>query len=402
MSCSVGSDPKNDVTVDDDTVSRFHLELRRSEARVEVRDLHSTNGTSVGQALLYDTSVLVEPGAEVQLGQTRIGIGDGKLVFVDPPRTSSSSILGNSAAIQELLVNVDRVAGLDVPVVIQGESGTGKELVAQALHDGSPRRNGPFVTVDCGALTPTLASSELLGHVAGAFTGAVRKHAGAFERANGGTLFLDELGELPVETQATLLGVLERRRLQRVGDTRSIAVDVRVVSATHRDLRKGVNDGSFRLDLFYRLGVVLLALPPLRERLEDIPVLADHFLREAGVDAKFAQVFSPKDAERMRKYSWPGNVRELRNAVLGTFALGSPPSWSSGGDEKGDPIETVLGLPYRDAKRDLLNRFEQRYLNDLLDRTDGNVRKAARYANMNRSYLIELLERHGLRRRFRD
>lgn len=177
---------------------------------------------------------------------------------------------------RELLATVGRVASLHVPVVIQGESGTGKELIARAVHEASPRQEGPLVTVDCGALTPSLAASELFGHVAGAFTGAVRTHAGAFERAHGGTLFLDEVGELPVEVQATLLGVLERKQFQRVGEGRSTAVDVRVVSATHRDLRKGVNDGSFRLDLFYRLGVVVLSLPPLRERAEDIPELVNH------------------------------------------------------------------------------------------------------------------------------
>jgi DNA-binding NtrC family response regulator len=300
-----------------------------------------------------------------------------------------------------LLARIDTAARSESPVLLQGESGTGKELIARALHERGPRAKKPFVTVDCGSLSPGLVTSELFGHERGAFTGADRRHVGAFERANGGTVFLDEIGELPLTLQANLLGVLERRRFRRVGSQEELNVDVRVVSATHRDLRAAVNGGQFRLDLFFRLAVVKLEVPPLRARLEDLELLIAHFMKEAGSEATVGQLFTPDVFATLRAHQWPGNVRELRNLVEATLAMGEAP-----------PLETATPLPfteasaaaipgpektYKDARADVLHRFEKDYLGKLLTLTKGNVSAASRHAKMDRSHLIELLQRHGLR-----
>jgi len=282
-------------------------------------------------------------------------------------------------------------------VLVIGESGTGKELVARGLHDLGRRAAGPFVAVDCAALSPALVASELFGHERGAFTGADRQHVGAFERAHGGTLFLDEIGELSAALQASLLGALERRRFRRVGGTADIAIDVRVASATHRDLRAEVNSGAFRLDLYYRLAVVTLALPPLRERPEDLELLVSHFLREAGHAGPLDAVFPPATMRALATHRWPGNVRELRNLVEAALAMGEPPPLDAAPPPGADPIERVLALGYRDARQRLLHEFEARYLAALFERADRNVSRAAREAGMDRSHLLELLQRHKLR-----
>jgi DNA-binding NtrC family response regulator len=299
---------------------------------------------------------------------------------------------------RQLMARLEKVAKSDVGVLLTGESGTGKELAARALHDLGPRASGPFVTVDCGALSPTLVASELFGHERGAFTGADAQRIGAFEQADGGTLFLDEVGELPSMLQASLLGVLERRRFKRLGGTADVAVDVRVVSATHRDLREDVNQDRFRLDLFYRLSVVTLRMPPLRERADDIPLLVEHFLRDAGEDAPLDELLSDAALELLRRHRWPGNVRELRNWVDAAIAIGEPPELHGGElAAAGDAIAAHLERPYAEARGALLHEFEARYLARLLERADGNVSKASRLAAMNRSHLNDLLRRHGLR-----
>jgi DNA-binding NtrC family response regulator len=243
-------------------------------------------------------------------------------------------------------------------------------------------------------------ASELFGHEKGAFTGADRQHVGAFERANGGTLFLDEIGELPGALQSNLLGVLERRRLRRLGGRADIAIDIRVVSATNRDLRAEVNRSTFRLDLYYRLAVVVLALPPLRERGEDVSLLVEHFLRESGFVGPMEELFSAEAMRGLEAHYWQGNVRELRNLVEATIAMGEPPRLEAMTDPSGvapsDPIGALVAMPYGPARRTLLEQFEGRYLSALMGRTEGNVSKAAREARMDRSHLIDLLRRHGL------
>lgn len=400
-SVSVGSADGNDLVVADKTVSRFHLELRRHAGKIQLTDLGSTNGTRVGSVVLASASAVVDPGSVLSLGATSLRVDDGDVVDMGESPARFGEAFGDSGAMRALMAKASRVAASDVPVLLLGESGTGKELIARGLHDASPRASEPFVTVDCGAVTSALFTSELFGHERGAFTGAERQHIGAFERARGGTLFLDEMGELPLELQSALLGALERKRIRRVGGRDEVEVDVRLVSATHRDLRAQVNAGTFRLDLFYRVAVVTLSVPPLRERSEDIPALVEHFLREAGHGGPVRDVFSPEAMKQLFAHHWPGNVRELRNFVLGTLALGEPaslePTRPDDGDPARDPFAGVLGLSYREAKRLVMDDFERRYVEHLLDKSGGNVRQAARDGQMDRSYLMELVKRHRLR-----
>lgn len=398
---TLGTAEGNDLVLTDPTVSRFHAELRREGDRIGIVDRGSTNGTVVGPALVRNAVVQVRAGSVFQLGETTVRVDDGDVVMADYGPSQLGELRGRTPAMRRLMATIAQVAGTLVPVLVLGESGTGKELVARALHEGGPRAEGPFVAVDCGALTPTLFASELFGHERGAFTGADHRRIGAIERAAGGTLFLDEVGELAPEQQASLLGVLERGRFRRLGGSEDIEADVRLVSATHRDLYAAVNAGSFRLDLFYRLVVVRIDVPPLRERLDDITLLVEHFLAEAGHAGDVSHVFPEESLARLRRHDWPGNVRELRNVVLGTLALGTPPQL--GAPDAGtaapdaDPVSSVLHMGYRNARRAVLDDFERRYLGGLLERTDGNVRAAAREAGMDRSYLMELLRRHGFR-----
>jgi DNA-binding NtrC family response regulator len=400
---TVGSAPGNTLQLTDPSVSRFHVELTRRGDKVRVRDLGSTNGT-LAQGLSL-TEALVPPGTVLTLGHTQLEVGSGQLGSVELSEGDALGPLkGQSPVMRTLLARIDRAARTDSAVLLQGESGTGKELIARALHDRGPRARKPFVTVDCGSLSPGLVASELFGHERGAFTGAERRHVGAFERAHGGTVFLDELGELSLSLQASLLGVLERRRFRRVGGAEELEVDVRVVSATHRDLRALVNSGGFRLDLYFRLAVVKLEVPPLRERTDDLELLIAHFLREAG-SAERVEALFPKDSlAALRAHAWPGNVRELRNLVEATLAMGEAPALEAAPRADAAPGASQPGaaLPgpdrtYKDARAEVLSRFEAHYLARLLEVTKGNVSAAARHAKMDRSHLIELLQRHQLR-----
>jgi DNA-binding NtrC family response regulator len=401
-SVTVGTAQGNDLELSDPTVSRYHLELRRRADRIVVADLGSTNGTAVGGALVEGASVSVSPRTTLTIGETQILVDDGDLVMVDTAFPDALGALrGRSATMKQLYAAVLRVAQKGVPVMLLGESGTGKELIARAIHDaGDPRK--PFATVDCAATVPSLFASELFGHERGAFTGADRRSDGAFLRANGGTIFLDEIGELSLELQSALLGVVERRRVRRVGGHEEIPIDVRIVCATHRDLRSEVNAGRFRLDLYYRLAVVLLTVPPLRERAGDIPLLVEHFLRQAGHDGPVEQIVPPAAMADLARHSWPGNVRELRNVVEAALAMGHPPDVGdargavAAGVEASEPFASLRAMSYRDARRVLLDRFERDYLSARLAAAKGNVRQLARDAAMDRSYLIELLKRHGL------
>lgn len=399
---SIGTAPGNDLVLTDPTVSRIHVTLGRRGARIAVTDHDSTNGTHVGPVAVRNTSVAVRGGSMLQLGETSLLVDDGRVVMVDDGPEALGDLRGRDPSMRRLMATIGQMASAEVPVLILGESGTGKELIARAIHDHGPRRDEPFVTVDCAAMTPNLFASELFGHEKGAFTGADRQHVGACERAHGGTLFLDEIGELPLDMQAALLGVLERRKVRRVGGRQDIPIDIRLVSATNRDLYAGVNAGTFRLDLFYRIAVVRLDVPALRDRRDDIPLLVAHFLEEAGYEGGVAGVFDEATLALLQKHSWPGNVRELRNVVLGTLALGQPaplsPSPMGAGARAGDPIEGLLPLPYREAKRRLLEEFETRYVSHRLGETGGNIKQAAREGQMDRSYFMELMKRHKLRR----
>jgi DNA-binding NtrC family response regulator len=292
-------------------------------------------------------------------------------------------------------------------VLIQGETGTGKELCAEALHNESRRAKGPFVIVDLAGIAPSLIESELFGHVKGAFTGAQADRAGAFERATGGTVFLDEVGELPLELQPRLLRVLERRQVKRVGANDYRTVDVRVVAATHVDLEGAIKEGKFRRDLFHRLAVLRVTLPPLRERPEDIPLLVDTVLERMG---KPPSALSDQTRALLTQYPWPGNVRELRNVVdqvvnLGDEALPEMPSVPGGAPRSGSGSDAggpELDLPFKEAKERLIEGFERDYLVGLLARCEGNISRASREAGIDRVYLRKLLRKHGLEKDNKD
>jgi DNA-binding NtrC family response regulator len=400
-SICIGSAEGNDLTLSDPTVSRYHVELRRRGDRVQVIDHGSTNGTQIGGVTVQDGNVSVKPGTVVQLGETRIRIDDGDVRLLSAAPERFGQLYGRHPSMQRLIGFVVRAAASNVSVLITGESGTGKELVARAIHDHSNRASEPFVTLDCAAIVPSLFGSELFGHERGAFTGADKRRIGALERAGAGTLFLDEIGELPADTQAALLGALERRRFQRLGGEGEIELEARVLSATHRDLRAGVNRGSFRLDLFYRLAVVAVTVPTLRERADDIPLLIEQFLAESEAADRMHELFPDSTLEELVKYEWPGNVRELRNVVMGTLAMGSPSdivrSHARPEPSTTPAPESEVELSYRQARQVVVDDFEKRYVGALLARTGGNIRQAARDARMDRSYLMELIKRHRLR-----
>jgi DNA-binding NtrC family response regulator len=288
----------------------------------------------------------------------------------------------------------------DATVLLQGESGTGKELAARALHDHSPRADGPFVVLDCSATHAQLIESQLFGHVRGAFTGAVTERKGAFLEANGGTLFLDEIGELPLEAQAKLLRALEARTIIPLGSDRPVQVDVRMVAATHRDLASMVDQGSYRFDLFHRLSVVHVALPPLRERLEDLPVLIRNFYEGRGVDP--GPIEGPALA-KLHAHKWPGNVRELRNVLERSFVLGGSGPFAQldlwvSGTEATPSAPVDISLTFKEAKQKLIEAFERQYLAALMERYHDNISAAADHADINRRHLRKLLEERGLRK----
>jgi len=412
---TVGSAEGNDVVLADRYCSRYHLAVEVDPLGFAIVDHGSTNGTYVGNVRVH--RAVVPSGSVVRVGSTSLRLREGAGGTVEVHAEDSlAGFRGRTPSARRLMAQVARAATATASVLIVGESGTGKEVLARALHELGPRAGAPFEVVDCGALVPALVASELFGHERGAFTGADRQHIGAFERARGGTVFLDEIGELPVSVQASLLGALERRRFRRVGGQKDIPVDARVVSATHRDLRAQVNDGSFRLDLYYRLAVVTLEVPPLRERKDDIPLLVEHFLREGGHDGPVSELISPTAMASLATHRWEGNVRELRNMVEAMMAMGElpllsgdPHSPSEGAPSEGegppkaadlelsDALSPLLLEPYKRARSLLLDAFEKRYLATLLDRSGGNVAKAARSAAMDRSHLIELLQKHRLR-----
>ncbi|NUO49919.1 MAG: sigma 54-dependent Fis family transcriptional regulator [Polyangiaceae bacterium] len=398
---TVGTAHDNDLVLRDGTVSGYHLRLGALKHGVQVSDFGSTNGTTAGGMRIE--KAIVPPGTALTMGRTILVVTSGRPATVElHDEDRLGDLRGGTAAMRRLMSDIRRVAQSNVPVLLIGESGTGKELLARGIHDASPRAKKPFITVDCGSLTPTLVASELFGHEQGAFTGANKLKRGAFEHADGGTLFLDEIGELPAELQTNLLGALERKRFCRVGGHTEIEVDVRVVAATNRDLRAEVNAGTFRLDLYYRLAVVTLAVPPLRERAEDIPLLLEHFAREEGLTAPLSEIIPEATMTALMRHRWPGNVRELRNYVQATLAMGEPavlreersPENTA---ELARGFESMTNLPYGEARRVLLNEFEAVYVKALLERTHGNVARAAREGEMARSHLNELLRRHNLR-----
>jgi two-component system, NtrC family, response regulator GlrR len=395
--CTVGSHLSNSLIVDDPTVSRFHCDLAIEDGRVRVRDLGSRNGTVANGVSITDGRI--GGGTTLVLGHSelRVEVESGHAELPASERTAFGPLVGASERMRELFAQLERVARTDSTVLLEGETGTGKEGCAEAIHEASARADGRFVVVDCGAIPANLLESELFGHEAGAFTGATQRRIGAFEDASGGTLFLDEIGELPSELQPKLLRALESREIRRVGGRQMIQCNLRVIAATNRDLRAEVNRGTFRADLYYRLAVVTIALPPLRKRAEDFALLVEHLLRRIGAaDAIVAELTTPTFVAELAAAPWPGNVRELKNHLEQCVVFGerrSPLALAAP-----HPSSTVdASSTYDVARRQVLDAFERAYVADLLARNGDNVAKAAREAGINRTHLHRLLRRHGLR-----
>jgi DNA-binding NtrC family response regulator len=338
----------------------------------------------------------------VQFGATPIRIAAAEAISLPPSeRDHFGAMAGKSVAMRELFAVLEMAAPTDATVLIEGESGTGKELAARAIHEASSRAKQAFVVVDCSAITENLLDSHLFGHVRGAFTGADKDRRGAFVEATGGTLFLDELGELPLPAQAKLLRVLEAQTVQPVGADRPVQVDTRVVAATHRDLSRMVAAKEFRFDLFYRLAVVHVALPPLRDRLEDLPHLIATLYEARGAQTG---PIDGENLERMRRHGWPGNVRELRNVLERAWALSGPNAkfrelrlWldpSAAAPQLWEVVDTAL--PFKEAKERWNDHFERRYVAMVFASSASNVTRAADHAGLSRRHFRELLYKHGI------
>ena len=398
---SVGQSEANSVRVSDASVSRFHFELVREHDTLLIRDLGSTNGTLVEGVFVREAQL--QPGQHVRAGRIEFVVeGEGETASVEAyPGTCYGALVGGSAPMRMLYALLDRAARSDATVLLQGESGTGKELVAEEIHRHSARSNGPFVIVDCGALPEDLIESELFGHEKGAFTGAANERPGAFEAADGGTLLLDEIGELPLLLQPKLLRVLESRTVKRLGSNQRRPVDVRFIAATNRNLRSEVNASAFREDLFWRLSVVELRIPPLRERREDLPGLLEALWQRTGVTSG-ALAIDPQTLAQLSRLPWRGNVRELRNFVERTAVLGAaelPPHTLENPPAGSAPGESTVrtDLPFKDAKELWNNQFERSYLEQRLLDAEGNLSRLAREATIDRAHLLKLLKKHGLR-----
>jgi DNA-binding NtrC family response regulator len=427
----IGARRGNDLQLSDGQVSGLHCEIRLDERGYRVRDLDSTNGTWAAGLRVND--VYVPPGAVLAVGGSKVKFEplDESVEMELSARDRFGGMLGQSVRMRELFARLEKLAPSDATVLITGETGVGKELVAESLHELSPRSSGPFVVLDCGSIPQNLIESELFGHEKGSFTGAVATYAGAFERAHRGTVFLDEIGELPLAMQPKLLRVLERKEVRRVGGSKTISVDIRVVAATNRDLGVEVNRGRFREDLFYRLAVARVHVPPLRERREDIPALLEHFL--ALIPGAGHTRLAPETVDLMMKHDWPGNVRELRNVIeravllsespiadgalrrmtgpldappgdVGGAAAGAGAPAAPSGPAAIDTMETRIDpdSPFKVAKAALIAEFEKRYVRSLLERHGGNISAAARSAGIDRMSIHKMLNRLGIANPARD
>jgi len=388
-----------DLNLTDPKVSGLHAELRLQADGYRIRDLGSTNGTHVRGVRIVDG--FIAPGSTIQIGKSAV-VFDPLDDSVSVPLWHESrlhGLIGGSAAMRHMFDLINRFAQSDATVLIQGETGAGKEGVADAIHQCSPRRDGPFVVLDCSAIPEQLFEDQIFGHEQGAFTGAGKATMGVFEAAHGGTLFLDEIGELPLDVQAKLLRAVETRKVRRLGSTKVVASDVRIVAATNRDLATEVNRGTFRSDLFYRLSVAKLAVPSLRERREDIPLLVEHFLRQLTATMGNKDPRLPEDfMARAQRHAWPGNVRELRNSVERACLLPNHPTLGFDAPPKKESQfgEVDIDVPFKVAKQKLVDEFDRKYLQALLEAHDNNISAAARAAGIERMSIYKMIRRLGL------
>ena len=380
-----------DFQLDDKRVSALHAEIRLEADGFRLRDLGSTNGTYVGGLKVVDAFIVAN---------TTITVGETQIRFTPLPAsielplskaTRLGGLIGSSAVMRRLYEVIERLAATDATVLVTGETGTGKELAARAIHERSARKDGPFVVLDCGALPGQLMEDLLFGHEPGAFTGALGSRRGVFEAAHGGTLFLDEIGEIPIELQPKLLRVIETKEVRRLGGLGAMECDVRIVAATHRDLTAEVNRDAFRADLYFRIAVARVQMPPLRDHRDDIDELIPHILVELGA-ATLPESFAPW----AREQRWPGNVRELRSAIEQTLALARHPEIVAR-QTSPSTMEVDVSLPFKEAKRKIVDELERKYITELLDAHGNNVSAAARAADLDRMTIYKMLYRAGLR-----
>jgi len=407
MTVRVGSRQGNDLVVDDTALSRIHFEISCDDAGFRLRDLGSSNGTTVDGYRSND--IYLRPGSRIVAGETEVIFRplDEETAIPLSTRDHFGPLLGTSAAMRELFATLQRVARTDFTVLIEGETGTGKELVARAVHEASSRHENGLVVFDAAAVPEHLIESHLFGHEKGTFTGAETTRVGVVEEADEGTLFIDELGELPLHMQPKLLRVLEQREVCRLGSHTVRPVDVRIVAATNRDLASEVNDGTFRDDLYYRLAVVRVVLPPLRKRREDIRALVEHFIGLVVRDTARARAIIDRidtaTWTKLSSYAWPGNVRQLRNVVECGLALAGPneqPEFDVmrrggppllGGKQSAEPD---LSRTYVEQRDELLSQFDRTYLFGILERHDNNISQAAKAAGLDRAYFRRLLGKY--------
>ncbi len=421
---TVGATEDNDLQIDDETVSRQHCRIFLEGEHFMIRDLESTNGTFVNRVRVREA--YLKPDCNILLGKSELRFMpvDERVRIVPSDRQRFGEIIGRDAKMREIYAILEKIAPTDATVVIEGETGTGKEVVARTIHQQSRRREGPFMVFDCGAVPENLIESELFGHEKGSFTGAISTRQGIFELANGGTVFLDELGELALDLQPKLLRVLEQREVKRVGGLKPIKVDVRVVAATNRDLEEEVGAGRFREDLFYRLSVVRLVLPPLRDRREDLALLIKHFLRQGNFNRsreggrKVTQI-SREAMDRLVEYDWPGNVRELHNVIeravsfadTNTVEVRDLPDHVSGrtngagrmserppgpSPTHAERVQPGCDETFKDAKEQWINQFESEYIAKLLEKNENNISHAAKEADIDRKYFRKLMKKYGI------
>lgn len=417
---SIGTVADNDVVIEDETVSRHHCRIVQEDDDYVLVDPGSTNGTFINGVRIREA--FLAPGLILTVGSTQIQFSpmDEHVEVVPSESEKFGSIVGRSVAMREIFGILEKIAPTTATVVIEGETGTGKEVFAKTIHQMSKRSEAPFIVFDCGAVPESLIESELFGHEKGSFTGAIMTRKGLFEMAHGGTIFLDELGELSLDLQPKLLRVLEQREVRRVGANKSTPVNVRVIAATNRNLEEEVRAGRFREDLFYRLSVVRLTLPSLRDRVEDIPLLVKHFLGQLEINKGAAgelrvRQASPAALAALTRYTWPGNVRELVNVVerACSFAEGDTmqpddlPDYITG---SGEPLRSsqemamidapgrdqLVELPFKDAKEEWISSFERDYILELLKRHHGNISQASREADIDRKYFRKLMVKHGI------
>ena len=400
---AIGTAPANAVILSDAAVSRFHIAISPTPRGHLVRDLGSTNGTMINGVVVE--RAYLAPGAIIAIGQSRLRFdplgGEERAALSSDPRWGRA--LGTSEAMRRIFAVLPKLAESDATILLEGETGTGKGLLAEAIHEASPRGKGPFITLDCGSIPPTLIESELFGHEKGSFTGAAGARVGGFEAARGGTVFLDEVGELPLDMQPKLLRALEDRVVKRVGGNEPVRLEIRIIAATNRDLRSEINQGRFRSDLYYRLNTFRLRIPPLRERRDDIALLVAHFYRQLspGGEAPPAELLA-----ELARHDWPGNVRELRAAVERAVLLGDPAVWHAlSGEAEAPAADPAVapasdrvgdGVSFRAAKERAVSAWERDYVRTLIARHDGNLSRAARAVRMDRNHLRELLRRHRI------